>query len=85
MVVVTTDPPSAPAKPDRRETGRQIAALIVGGLIVLFAVLNLDDVEVNWVVATATTPLIVVIGVSFALGTLAGLLIARGRARARRR
>lgn len=85
MVAVTTDTTSAPPGRDRRETLRQVGALIVGALIVLFAVLNLDDVEVNWVLATATTPLIVVIAVSFALGIAAGLLIARGRARARRR
>lgn len=82
---MSTDHSSTPAKRDRREIARQVAALLVGGLIVLFAVINLDDVEVNWILATATTPLIVVIGVSFALGILAGLLIARGRARARRR
>ncbi|HEY8583726.1 MAG TPA: lipopolysaccharide assembly protein LapA domain-containing protein [Capillimicrobium sp.] len=81
----TDHEPSAPAKRDRRETTRQVAALLVGALIVVFAVLNLDDVEVNWVIATATTPLIVVIAASFVLGILAGLLIARGRARARRR
>lgn len=84
---MTTDPahPAAPAKRDRKETARQVAALVVGCLIVLFAVLNLDDVEVNWIVATITTPLIVVIAVSFVLGIVAGLLIARGRSRAKRR
>ena len=79
-----TDAP-APSTTGRRVNPRQILALVVGALIVLFAVLNTDDVEVNWIVATATTPLIVVIAVSWILGIVTGLLIARGRARAKRR
>ncbi|HEU4657080.1 MAG TPA: LapA family protein [Capillimicrobium sp.] len=82
---MTTDSQHTPERRDRRETVRQVGALVVGGLIVLFAVLNLDDVEVNWIVGTWTTPLILVIGVAFVLGIAAGLLIARGRARARAR
>lgn len=79
-----TDAP-APSTRGRRVSTRQVLALLVGALIVLFAVLNTDDVEVNWIVATATTPLIVVIAVSWILGIVCGLLIARGRARAKRR
>ena len=48
-------------------------------LAVLFAVLNFDEVSVNWVLGTWETPLIVVIAVSFLLGAGAGLLIARRR------
>ena len=47
----------------------------VGALVALFAVLNLDEVEVNWIIGTFDTPLIVVI---------AGLGPARRGARVRR-
>jgi uncharacterized integral membrane protein len=57
---------------DRRRT---IAAAVLGGLIVLFAVLNLDEVEVNWIVATWETPLIVVIAVALAIGGALGYLV----------
>lgn len=73
--VKTADPAA------RRERNRRIAALAVGALIVLFAVVNLDDVDVNWVVTTTATPLIVVIGVSFLLGLLGGYLLRGRRAR----
>jgi len=43
---------------------RMIAAFLLGALAVLFAVLNLDEVEVNWILATGETPLILVIVVS---------------------
>jgi uncharacterized integral membrane protein len=65
--------------PARRERGRQIAAFALGALGVLFAVLNLDEVDVNWVLGTWQTPLIVAIAVSFVLGAGAGWFLARRR------
>ena len=57
------------------------SSLIVGGVLgalaVLFAVLNLDDVRVNWIVATWTTPLIVVIVVALAIGGALGWTLTR--------
>ena len=44
---------------------------------ILFAVLNLDEVEVDWIIGTWQTPLLVVILVSFALGCAAGWIAAR--------
>ena len=67
--------------PARRQQARTIAAFGLGGLGVLFAVLNFDEVDVNWVLDTWSTPLIVVIALSFVLGAGVGLLIARGRAK----
>ena len=64
--------------PERR---RQVVAFALGGLAVLFAVLNLDDVQVNWIVATADTPLIVVIAVCLLIGVGLGYVLARRRAR----
>jgi len=78
-------PPGKPAKrpggPLARENRRLVAGLVIGAVVALFAVLNLDKVEVNWIVGSGRTPLIIVIGVSFALGVAAGYLgrVARGR------
>lgn len=53
------------------------AAAIAAGLAVLFAMLNRDDVEVNWLIGTWQTPLIVVILVSLLLGTALGWALGR--------
>jgi uncharacterized integral membrane protein len=44
-------------------------------------VLNLDEVEVNWIVATWQTPLIVVILVNVILGIVIGYALAKRRGR----
>jgi uncharacterized integral membrane protein len=67
-----------------RENRRLLYGLIIGALVAVFAVLNRDDVEVNWILGTAQTPLIVVIAVSFLLGALAGWIANVGRRRAKR-
>lgn len=70
-------------KPVKTRTSRDQARLVGAGLAVaiavLFAVLNLDRVDVNWIFGTVRTPLIVLIAVVFALGLGAGLLLARRR------
>jgi uncharacterized integral membrane protein len=71
-----------PAK--RRDSARLIAAAIIGGVVAVFALLNLNDVKVHWLVATGQTPLIVVIALAFALGMLADRLVII-RARRKRR
>jgi uncharacterized integral membrane protein len=70
----------APAK-SRRERTSQVVTFVLGGLVALFAVLNLDEVDVNWIVGTRQTPLIVVIAVSLLLGSGLGYFLARRRAR----
>jgi uncharacterized integral membrane protein len=77
----------ASAPPRRRGGGRsrgeQIRlglAAVLGGLTVAFALLNLNDVEVNWILGTFSTPLIVVILASLLVGALLGFVLAsRGR------
>ena len=63
----------------RREQVRTIAAFALGGLGALFALLNVDEVEVNWILGTWSTPLIIVIALSFLMGAAAGYLVARRR------
>lgn len=88
-------PPSVPCRamsPIERAGGRtssmskreQVRMALAGAAVVLaivFALVNLDKVKVNWIVTTSQTPLIVVIAVSFVLGSLAGALVWRARAR----
>ena len=85
--------PGKSTKPARRggsalvskENRRTVAGLSIGALVAVFAVLNLDEVEVNWIVGTVSTPLIVVIGVTFLLGMVLGWIAHAARGRRRRR
>ena len=70
--------------PDRADAGkpsraRQVAGFGLVGFAVLFAAVNLDEVSVNWVVATWDTPLIIVIAVSLLAGAGLGFLAGRRR------
>ena len=71
-------------KPDRAANTRVAAAAVLGGIAALFAVVNLDDVKVNWVVDSWQTPLIVVIALSMLLGAGLDLFLVR-RSRKRRK
>ena len=58
---------------------RQVAVLVLAGVGGVFAVLNLDEVEVNWILGTWSTPLIVVIALSMVVGAALALLATRRR------
>lgn len=67
-------------EPARRHRQRLIAAALIGVLAAVFALINLNDVKVHWLVTTGQTPLIVVIVLAFLLGIVADrLLIARAK------
>ena len=68
----------APAR-SRRQQARVIGGVALGGLGVAFAVVNLDEVEVNWIVGTWDTPLIIVIAISILVGAALGYVAARRR------
>lgn len=53
-----------------RELARTGAFVVLAVLITLFAVLNVKEVEVNWIFGTSNAPLIVVIVVSLLVGML---------------
>ena len=82
-------PASTGKKKPRRKPGnaaRLLAGLILGGIVTAFALLNLDEVEVNWILGTWSTPLIIVIAVAFLFGAAAGsALHLEGRRRARKK
>jgi putative membrane protein len=63
----------------RRQRARLITGVVLGGLGVAFALVNLDEVEVNWIVGTWDTPLIIVIAISILVGAVLGYLAARRR------
>lgn len=64
---------------ERRQRARVISAGVLGALITAFALLNLDDVKVHWLIATGQTPLIVVIALAFVLGMIVDRLVIRAR------
>ena len=70
--------------PDKRRDARVVAAGVVGALITAFALLNLDDVKVHWLVTSGQTPLIIVIGLAFILGMLVDRLVIRAKKKRRR-
>lgn len=64
--------PSEPAgqRRSRRELARTTAIAVLAVLITLFAVLNVKEVEVDWIFGSNKVPLIVVIVVSLLVGIL---------------
>lgn len=61
-----------PKTPERRRSHREMARtvtfVVLAVLITLFAVLNVKEVEVNWIFGTSSAPLIIVIVVSVLVG-----------------
>lgn len=58
------------------QTIRVIVVAAIALILVAWALANTDDVEVDWLVDSTTGPLVIVIGVSAALGFVAGLIVA---------
>jgi uncharacterized integral membrane protein len=73
---------SAPSKPtppsalqpkqakrrDRKELARGGALLVLVGVFIAFALLNLKDVRVDWILGSGQAPLIIVIVISLLVG-----------------
>jgi uncharacterized integral membrane protein len=65
---------------DRSQRLRVIVASVLGALVTLFAVLNFDEVDVNWILGTWSTPLIVVIVLCLVAGmAIDRMLVRRAR------
>ena len=56
--------------------------VVLAGVGGVFAAVNLDEVEVNWILGTWETPLIVVIALSMLIGAGLGVAVSRSRRRA---
>lgn len=74
--------PNAAKHRNRRELARTAALVVLAVLITLFAVLNLNDVKVDWIFGSSKAPLIIVIVVSALVGAL--IVYFAGRSRRRR-
>ena len=57
-------------RPSKREMARTGGLVALAVLMTLFAVLNLEKVEVNWIFGSGKAPLIIVIVVSLLVGVL---------------
>jgi uncharacterized integral membrane protein len=82
------DPDLLPSQHDehppapRRERARLIAGVILGGLGLAFALVNLGNVKVDWILGSAHSPLILVIAVSVLIGVVIDrLAVSRARKR----
>ena len=74
-----TAPPARPGRgsPSVRERLRVGGALILGVVLGVFAVVNLDKVKVDWILGSGATPLILVIAISAILGAVLDRLLMR--------
>lgn len=55
---------------DRQEMVRASAMFILAALAIVFAVINLNEVEVHWAFGSGKAPLIVVIVISLLVGSV---------------
>jgi uncharacterized integral membrane protein len=63
----------------RRFGAAQITVAVVAIILLVFALVNLDDVPIDFVVDTVNTPLILVIVICAALGFVLGWFVGRRR------
>jgi uncharacterized integral membrane protein len=68
-----------PAARSRSEMSRRVAIAILATVATLFAVFNLDEVEVNLLFGKAELPLIVVIVACLLIGGLLGAFLTHRR------
>jgi lipopolysaccharide assembly protein A len=61
-------------RPKKDRSWRFYAAIVVAVVALVFIVQNSQEVEVDFIVATTSTPLFFVLIITFALGALAGWL-----------
>jgi uncharacterized integral membrane protein len=54
----------------RGELARSAAMVVLAVLVTLFAVLNLDEVKVDWIFGSGHAPLIIVIVISLLVGVV---------------
>ena len=69
---------------DRREQARTFVGVAVVVVAIVFAVVNLNKVEVDWIVSSSKAPLIIVIAISVIGGFVLGWLGHRGTGKRRR-
>ena len=71
-----SDQPPSKAR-SRGEVSRTVAILVLALAVILFAVKNLKQVQVDWIVGSGSAPLIIVILISLLVGFLIAHLAGR--------
>ncbi|HEX4034411.1 MAG TPA: LapA family protein [Solirubrobacteraceae bacterium] len=77
MNVEPSIPPSQSAlatRKGRSVTPKQTVSGVFIVVVVLFALLNLQDVTMHWIVGTTHTPLIIVVALSAVIGAAVGFV-----------
>jgi uncharacterized integral membrane protein len=78
---VTTGGDATPSGPapgkSRNVTRKQATAAVVGVVVIVFALLNFQDVKMHWIVGTTHTPLIILVAVCLLIGIGIGYLLGR--------
>jgi uncharacterized integral membrane protein len=79
-------PAGEPGKPQRKRSDRAVeaktlAAIVIGALIIAFALANSQKVEIDFLVFHAHASLIIVIAISVVLGMALSALVGRRRRR----
>ena len=79
------EPPEGPKRvePGGRPTARQVLGILVLVLVLVFAFVNLEDANIDFVVDQVTVPIFFVITVPALIGFVAGVLFQHHRARRR--
>jgi uncharacterized integral membrane protein len=79
------EPPEGPkqVEPGGRPTARQVLGILVLVLVLVFAFVNLEDANIDFVVDQVTVPIFFVITVPALIGFVAGVLFQHHRARRR--
>jgi uncharacterized integral membrane protein len=75
--------PTKPQRP-RGEVARDVFVLGVVVVAIVFAVVNLDSVKVDWIVGSSHAPLIIVIAISVIAGFVLGRFAQRSGGQKRR-
>lgn len=75
---MSQQPPGPPEhRRGRREQVRTAGLVLLAVLVTLFAVLNVESVEVNWIFGSGEAPLILVILISLLFGIVLTYLVDR--------
>jgi uncharacterized integral membrane protein len=75
------DPETTEHRGLSKDRARLYAGAVIGALLTAFALLNLDDVKVHWLIGTWHTPLFIVIVIAFVCGLAVDRLIVRAQRR----
>jgi uncharacterized integral membrane protein len=74
MSAPSAQTPPSPRQPkkakrrDRKELARAVSLVALVGVFIAFALLNLKDVRVDWILGSGRAPLIIVIVISLLVG-----------------